>query len=852
MDTICLDGVWSVRPELPQFAGETGLAQVIQHAEGWLPALVPGEIHLDLIRAGQMPEPTVGMNMPECRWPETKAWWYRRTFDVPAEFLTHDRQQLVCDGLDLYAQVFANGALVGEARNAFVPAVFDVKAHLRAGENELIVRLTAGSELAKDAVAPPMMNKALKPEGVDPGEIPNPMQPGDLKGHRTWPGRKWLRKPQFSYGWDWVDALPNIGLWRGVRVEGRSAAALHDLRLDTRLDGEHARLELAATVENLRGAGVPATTLMVEITPPGGGAVLGREYAVKHGEIADLIEVPDPQLWWPNGMGEQPLYAVRAELRDAAGAVCDRREFSIGLRTVAIDQAPLPEGRRFGVRVNGQAVFCHGVNIGPHDAILARISDAKYEALVAEARNANINMIRINGCSIYEAQAFYDACDRAGILIWHDFMFTATHYPEDDPEYRANVANEIDAVVRALRHHPSIALWCGDNETDWFIARWSLTPAETLPARQRRFYASLIPDRCRQLDPRRPYWISSPTGGDYPNSELEGDNHWWLLSFMHPDLHRRITHEGFDECRARFVSEYGFIGPCHLDSMRAFLSPEDLRPGSAAWEMHTNVFEKKTVPAGIRRHYAEPDGLPVERYVLYGQMVQAYLHGHAMEALRFRKGDPVDDCQGGLIWSYSECWGESGWSILDYYLRRKASYYWFRRACAPVKVIVRRRFEHLVTRVVNDTLAAVTGEVEVGWWAVDGHARETHRYPLAVPPNGMASVTAEALPGDTERDPNRWIYAAVWREADGTARDQSIWTLRPHRELALSAPILKVTALPAGEVEVVSGVYSHGVHLEDHGREVVSDNYFDLLPGVAVRVRVAAGAVVTARDFSAV
>ena len=156
--------------------------------------------------------------------------------------------------------------------------------------------------------------------------------------------------------------------------------------------------------------------------------------------------------------------------------------------------------------------------------------------------------------------------------------------------------------------------------------------------------------------------------------------------------------------------------------MHEYLAPDERHPGSPAWQMHTNTFEKETVPAAIRWHYAEPETLSIAEYVLYGQMFQASLHGHAMEALRFRKDDPVDDCQGALIWSYSECWGETGWSILDYYLRRKASYYWFRRACAPVKVIVRQRGARLVTRLVNDTLEPVTGVVEAGWWAVEGGA----------------------------------------------------------------------------------------------------------------------------------
>lgn len=843
MDSISLDGTWSVRPEPHALIGEAGLAEVVQRADGWLPAQVPGEIHLDLMRAGQMPEPTVGANMPDCRWPETRSWWYRTTFSVDEHFTRHECQSLILDGADLYAQVFVNGQLVGQAANAFVPATFNLRHHLRMGENELVVRLTAGTELARDTIAPTDQIKPGNHTLPAPGEVPNPLQPGSLTSHRMWAGRRWLRKPQFTYGWDWVDALPNIGLWRGVHLEGRTHAVLHDLRLDTVLAERRVFLELAAVVENLHPWSTRDCVLVLELEPPGGGALIQRRYtlAAQPGRnlVADRFEVPAAQLWWPNGLGAQSLYAVRAALQDAAGVVCDQREFSIGLRTVALDQSPLPEGRRFGVRVNGELVFCRGVNIGPHDAILARLSDAKYAALVAEARNAHINMIRINGCSIYEGPAFYEACDQAGILVWHDFMFTATYYPDDDPAFRENVRMEVEQVIRGLRHHPSLALWCGDNETLWCFAEWPNAQAELESRRGLSFYAQLIPDLCRSLDPHRPYWISCPAGGALPNSELEGDCHWWLPAFMNPAMERRIRHEIFDECRARFVSEYGVIGPVHLDSMREYLSPDELHPGSQAWQMHTNTFEKDTVPAAIRWHYAEPEGLPIADYVRYGQMFQALLHGHAMEALRFRKGDPVDDCQGALIWSYSECWGETGWSILDYYLRRKASYYAFRRACAPVKVIVRQRAGQLVTRLVNDTLQPFVGEVEVGWWRLDGQARAVERWPVAAPPNSMLEVASAALA--EERDPRRWLYAAVLRSADGVAQDQSIWTLQPHRALDLAAPDIRAAPLPGGGLEVSSPVYCHGVQVEDHGRELLSDNWFDLLPGVPMRVAVAPG-----------
>jgi len=852
--TIDLNGIWAVRPASFDCRDEVGYATISTAQDGWLPAQVPGEIHLDLIHAGQMPEPSVGANAPQCRWPETKSWWYRTSFATDEHFLAHDRRQLVFDGLDLSAQVFINGRLIGEAANAFAPAVFELKDCLQVGQNELVVRLTAGSELAMDDTLPGQGQQARVPSAAAGGAIPNPMGDDDLYRHRTWAGKKWLRKPQFTYGWDWVDALPNIGIWRGVHLEGRSHAALDDLRLDTVIRGEQVQLKMEAIVENLHPWSERRCLLRLEIQPPDGQPVIIRQYDLDlipgRQPVCDCIDIAHPQLWWPNGMGEQPLYGVTACLLTPDGAVCDQRAFHIGLRTIAIDRTRLPEGSRFCIRVNGQEVFCRGGNIGPHDMIPARLSDAKYEALVAEARNANMNMLRINGCSLYESPAFYDACDRMGILLWHDFMLTCTTYPED-AAFIAAVCTETEAAVKLLRHHAAIALWCGNNECTWgFRDWWNSDKAQPLELGGWQLYNQYLPEISRRLDPHRPYWVSSPSGGEEPNSELAGDCHWWWPFFMHSDMNRRIRHEVFDECRSRFVSEYGVIGPCHLESIREYLAAEEMQPDSLAWRMHTNTFEQQTVPAAIRRHYADPELLSVPEYVLYGQMFQALIHGHAMEALRFRKHDARDDCQGALIWSYSDCWGETGWSILDYYLRRKASYYWFRRACAPVKVIVRQREDRLMTRVVNDTLAAVPVTVEAGWWHLDGTTREVTTHTLTLAPNSMQEITA--TPAETERDPRQWIYAAVLHDAGGHPCDQSIWTLVPQRELLVPAPEIRINAVGENECEVCSPVYCHAVHVEDHGRELLSDNWFDLLPGVPVRLRAVAGTPISALRFEAV
>ena len=821
--TLTLNGTWAVRPLPLSPAGEIGYRALSEAGGEWLPAMVPGEIHLDLLRAGRMDDPDIGENARQCRWPEEHAWWYRTTFTLPEGFRQHERQWLIFDGIDLTAEVFLNGQPVGGACNAFVPARINAKPALRAGENELVVRVTSGTEL-------------LPPEERGNGF-------NGIYDVRNCYARRHLRKPQYSYGWDWNDPLPNIGLTRGVRLEGRSGVVIHDFRLDTVIDGDQVALCGEAVLENLHPWSERLCRLEVTVSAPDGETVtFSATRALPMGRSAQPIrlDIPNPRLWWPNGMGEQPLYAVMAQtLTSAQGkegpwTECDRRACHIGLRTIEIDRAELHDGSRFRLLVNGQPVFCRGGNWAPPDMIPARVTPERYQALVAEARDAHFTMFRMNGIGLYEDDAFFEACDRAGILLWQDFMFACAEYPDHDPHFRAGVQAEAEAVVRRLRHHPSLALWCGCNESIWGITEWlnsDLTRLDDLGGMQ--LYGRVLPDVCRRLDPNRFYWPCSPYGGEMPNSDTAGNSHWWMPFFMSSEMERRVRHETVDECRSRFVSEYGVIGPCHLDSVRDYLAPADCARESPGWRLHTNTFEGGAVAAGIRRIYGDPDSLSLPDYLLYGQLFQAVLHGGAMEALRFRKDDPEAECWGALIWSYNDCWGETGWSVLDHYLRRKASYYWLRRACRPIKVIVRRRGDMLVTRVINDTLAAHDATIRYGWFRLDGTAQQVRDDCLTIPANGMLEVRRAPL--DPAFAPPHWLYAAVLLDGNYAA-DQSIYLQRPFRELALAEPLLTI-ARQGNTLDVCSPVYCHAVHLDDHGHAVLEDNYFDLLPGIPQRLR---------------
>ena len=813
--TLSLDGNWEVTALPLDAAGEAGYRAYLKGAGERLTAQVPGEIHLDLMRAGKMDDPDVSDNArARCRWPEQRSWWYGTTFTPPAGLRQAPRQQLVFDGIDLYGQVFVNGTLAATGKDTFATLEVDVKDLLRDGLNELVVRVTSGMELAPDSSGEQFLTEQRPP----------------LYAVRSfvYPRHRFLRKPAYNaYGWDWCDPLPNIGIWRGVRLEGRTDVVIHHLRVDTRILNCAVSLEGEVILENLEARSEVPCVLELILEPPHGRAIAQRlALGAQIGRFAVpcRIEVPDPQLWWPNGMGAQPLYRLTARVL-CGGRETDRSTQTIGLRTIELARQPLPEGSRFELRVNDQPVYCKGGNWAPADLIPARVDAARYQRFIDLARSAGFTMLRVNGVGLYESDAFYEACDRAGILVWQDFTFSVAEYPDRDAEFLALVRNEALSVVRRIRHHASLALWCGNNECTWLMGGSPI-------------YSDLLPDVCRAYDPVRPYWPGSPFGGLEPNSETSGDYHWWGKGGPGESADLRYGQSAADACTGRFVSEFGALAPPVLASIRQYLKGDELSPDSTAWRIHTNMSDTSAhgsaIKAQIRHHYGTPDGLTVRQYLIYGQMCQALLHGRVVEALRFRKQDPRNACAGALVWSYNDTWGEIGWALVDHYGRRKPSYYWFRRAAASVKVLVRSRDGSLVTRVVNDSLERCRATVRCGWVRLDGSSSELEEHAIAIPGNGVLEVERVPLPGPRGRDPSKWLYAAILR-GKGIADDQSIWLLAPHRELAFSKPVFR-SEVRGNVLELEAAVYCHGVHLEDDGAGVLADNYLDLLPGVSYRI----------------
>ena len=821
-----LHGTWELRDELLT-CPLTEAGRLSRVRDGWIDTPVPGDIHQGLIAAGRINDPLVGLNSFDCRWTEDRSWWFRKRFEIDASFLESEVIELEMNGLDAGAEIFLNGGHIGSHRNAFRPFVLDVKPWLEPGENVLLVRLSTGVEGVSDA-------DMDAPDGVRAGT-----EAGNGRPERGDPRRALVRKPQYSFGWDWSPRVATTAIAGDVVLRGMSGACIRNVALRPRRDGTDGGVVVEATVavERFHYYATAEAALAVSLTDPVGREFRGRtRVLLRSGLTFARIDIPVPgaKLWWPNGLGEQPLYRVSASL-DAGEDSDTYPAFDFGTRFVELDT----DGR-FAFVVNGERVFSKGANWIPPDTIYARATAERYDSLVREARDANFNMLRIWGGGRYEHDAFFEACDRYGIMVWHDFMFSCAPYPDHLEWFRDEVRREAEHQTRRLQPHACIVLWSGSNENNWGFRDWwqERTRGGAL------CYNYILPGVVERNCPEIPYWNGSPYGGDAPNCCEIGDRHHWGDCMMNPDMQKRITPEEYDTCTSLFVSEFGYIGaPCR-ETVVAYLDEAEPDRQGKAWQHHTNTFEKNTVEAGIRKHYVDPEALTLDQYLLYSGLCQGLMYAYALESMRLREA-----CHGSLFWMYNDCWGEVGWTIIDSYLRRKPSWYFVRRAYAPLRLILRADDDTVRVVLANDTAEQADFELEVGYVSLDGTEEHLRCVAAAAPPLSRTDLCT--FPRGTH-DP----AAGLWVARARNRPDISPAHLRvlDYRQLRVCNPGLFSETTPNDDgtctVRVRSRAYAHAVRILLPDRALPSDNYFDLLPGEEREVRVAGGESLSPQEIS--
>ncbi len=804
MTDISLNGTWDVI-DRPISAGPEQHRRIAARKSGWMQAPVPGDVRQGLLAAGRIAEPLVALHSLDQHWIEERSWWYRRTFPMTREMRDAQGVELALDGLDVGASIFLNGEHLGDHPSAFRPFVARIEDRLRDGENVLLIRLTHGLEDFTPAQA-----EALG------GVVPT----GQDRPERTDQRRVFVRKPQYVWGWDWGPRCASVAVAGGAKLRLLDQAVIRDVRVRPRRgENDDVTLDVDVEVERVDRWTTGRATVSLELADPDGRAVAAESHRVVLqgglNSVAFSVDVPDARLWNPAGMGRPDRYTVSAAVK-VGRRTTDSRSLPYGIRFVELETDGL-----FALRVNGRRIYTRGANWAPADMIYARIDDEKYAALVRRAREANLNLIRVWGGGLYEPDAFYEACEREGILVWQDFMFACSPYPDDEPAFAAEVAREADHQTRRLRNRACVALWCGSNECLAAMSgRWGGERTE----RGNRVFGEILPRAVFDNCPEIAYWYNSPYGGADAWDAPEGDNHVWRLA-MNADMDRRVTPSLYDGIDSMFVSEWGHVGPPVRETVEQYLDGAPAEREDDTWVHHNNTFENGMVAGGIAAHYLDADhaDITTDDYLHYGGLVQGRMLEYQLDAFRFHA-----TCSGSIFWMLHDAWGEVGWSVVDYYLRPKIAWHFVRRASAPRRLIVRPLGGRFGVVLANDTGEALSGNVEYGYVSLDGSTRRTRRRTFEIAPSSRRQIA------DFARAASHDPAAGVWFAAvEGGA--SAIWFGDVFRRLHAPRPTLTAAVRPSGrdefDVTVSSDAFAHAVHPHLPAGAEASDDYFDLLPG---------------------
>ncbi|MBN1895506.1 glycoside hydrolase family 2 protein, partial [bacterium] len=641
------------------------------------------------------------------------------------------------------------------------------------------------------------------------------------------------------YGWDWGPRFVTSGIWRPVYLEAWDSVKIRDVHfiLDT-LEKERALYRAVVEVE-----AAAEMEAVIKIAVEGKGKKpASRTCILKPGlnrETLDFV-IEKPRLWWPNGLGEPYLYDLKTTI-SLDGLEMDRQTETIGVRTIKLVQNKDERGKTFYFEVNGVPVFAKGANYIPNDNFLTRVTPEKYEHIVKSAREANMNMLRVWGGGIYENGLFYDLCDRYGILLWHDFMFACSLYPGDDA-FLDNVRVEASENIRRLRNHPSIALWCGNNEIDtawshdtpggWgWKEKFSPEIQEKLWGDYRELFYHIIADAVSENDASRSYWPSSPLA-DYDArasySSTSGDIHYWGV------WHGLERFEAFQDYIGRFMSEYGFQSFPSLAAVKKFTVPSDWDIESDVMRSHQRSgYGNRRIMEYMDLCHRKPKDFPSTLYV--SQVMQADAIQAAIEA--HRRSKPY--CMGTLFWQINDCWPVASWSSIDYYGEWKALQYFAKKAYADVIVSPFIRQGNLEVTVISDLLKSFKGTLAIDILDFEGRNLKSRSMPVSIPPNSSSLCFRENTDGFLQGLDVKRVFLRVGLEGPGVQASNQFYFV-PSKDLDLPRPAVDVKVKPAREgfsVELRTDRLAKNLFLSAEGVEgFFSDNYFDLLPGEEMRV----------------
>ena len=781
---------------------------------------VPGTVYGTWLEHGAMEDPYWRDCEDDALAMMEGEYEYETTLPFCEELMSCRAIRLKFEGIDTLADIYFNGNHLGVADNMHRVWEYPVKslAAESGGVNTIRVRFHSPLSFIKEAYE----------------KSPYDGSPEAMQGFPL------LRKSHCSFGWDWGPRLPDAGLFRPVSLVGVEQAEIRDVWIRQIHREGTVSLSCDIAVESVCDT---VCTCELKVTGPKGDTSVSQLQR-KNGGFFGGIVIDNPELWWPNGYGSQPLYRVEAVLK-ANGEIQDIQSRMVGLRTMKVNTGADEYGSRFAHEVNGVEIFAMGADYIPEDCIRGRVNRERTRTLLEHCRDCNFNVIRVWGGGYYPDDFFYDLCDELGLIVWQDFMFACAVYPLT-PEFEANVTAEIRDNVRRIRHHACLGLWCGNNEMEMFLAnnQWVRKPlqkTEYLIMNER-----IIPELLRQYDPDTFYWPSSPSsGGDFdsPNDPDRGDVHYWEV------WHGGLPFTDYRNYYFRYLSEFGFQSFPAVKTIEQFTAPEDRNIFSYVMEKHQkNAGANGKILQYMSQMYLYPESLELLVYV--SQLLQAEAIRYGVEHFRRNRGR----CMGCVYWQLNDCWPVASWSSIDYYGRWKALHYFAKRFFAPVLLSceeegalsssmnvneenrrIRKAARFCVT---NETRERITGVIR--WSLRDASSRihQQGQYCVEAEPLSVCSFPQMEF---TEADMRRWYLSyELWIGDRRVSHGSSLFV--PPKHFEFEDPQLEVWQ--EGEMVCIrSSAFAKGVELGNKdGDLLLSDNYFDMDAGVE-RVRVMQGSM---------
>jgi beta-mannosidase len=773
----------------------------------WLPAQVPGSVHLDLLRAGVIPNPFERMHERDVAWVDESDWVYETEFTVDGPPPSY--AFLLFHGLDTMAEITLNGQALGTTETMFIPHEFPVGGRLQTGTNTLRVTFRSVRRVGQERMA------AWNSGGND-----------TLPGHwDNWDERAFVRKAQYQYGWDWGPVLRGCGIWQPVELITVPVARLGDGKHSVVFNPEgNATVTVTTEVERLPGQEDTPLTLTVRLqnaealslaVPTGTGRV----------EVSGSVILARPRRWQPSGYGEAALYDLTLTL-SGAGGEADGRVSKIGLRTIELVREADADGKGegFKFRVNGVDVYAKGANWIPDHSFPSLITSASLRERVTQARDAHFTMLRIWGGGFYESEEFYALCDEMGLLVWQDFPYGCSYYP-DTGDYAQVARVEATAAVKRVRNHVSLALWCGNNENHtMFESNWTGTRPPRLLGEH--LYHEVLPAVVAAEDPQTPYWPGSPYGGPVgdSNSADFGDCHNWDV------WHGRGDWVNYTENDSRFCSEFGFASSCGLGAWDTCLALEDRHPHSPVVRWHDKTRKGYETYLGlIDLHF--PVAQTLEDLVYYSQCNQAEALKYGVEHYRRRKGRNW----GTLFWQLNDCWPVQSWAVIDSTGIPKAAYFACKKFYAPVLLSLVRDGESVEAHLVNDGLTPLAGEIKFTVVTLNGETLSEETAQTGIDANAASLAATFSLTEALGRETDVYAYAR-FTAADGTIAENFLLGCEP-KELATAAPGLTLTVTEGGThlaLTVTAQKFAPYVWIRrtDNGPlPGLADNFFHVQPG---------------------